>query len=248
MDITSFLIVLIVGLIGGFFNTFVGAGSLLTIPTLIILGLPPQVAIASNRLGVIGSDIAGWYGFHKKNLIKYRIAAMLSIPALVGAIIGANLILEFNENNLRKIIGLVTVVILALIIFKPDLGVAKPKSRKKRSHYFIGAAISFVVGIYGGFYGAGAGTFLFYILILFFGQTFIESAGTHSLANLSFSVTAAIIFAYNGVINYVWVLPLFIGSFAGSFISAYYSDRIGNVWLKRLFVVVVSLLVIKLLI
>ena len=88
--------------------------------------------------------------------------------------------------------------------------ITKQKVKERRKFFAILA--SFIVGIYGGFYGAGAGTFLFYILILCFGETFMESAGTHELANLAFSVTAAAIFAYNGVINYTWTVPLFIGS------------------------------------
>jgi uncharacterized membrane protein YfcA len=120
MEVTDFLIVLFVGLVGGFFNTFMGAGSLLSIPALISLGLPPHVAIATNRLGVLGSDIAGWYEFHVKKMINYRIAIILAVPSLIGAIIGANLIFEFNEANLKQIVGIVTLVILALLMLNPS--------------------------------------------------------------------------------------------------------------------------------
>ncbi len=246
MDISLFITVLVAGIVGGFFNTFVGAGSLLTIPVLIFLGLPPLTAIATNRLGVSGSDIAGWYEFHVKRMIDYRAAAILAVPSLAGAYAGANLVLEVNEAHLRIVIGIITLIILLFIVFKPGMGVKRAKRTMSNYHYLIASVLSFIVGVYGGFYGAGAGTFLFYILIVFFGETFIESAGTHAPANLAFSIMAAVIFAYNGVINYTWTVPLFIGSFAGSFISAYYSDRIGNVWLKRLFLVVVLAVVIKL--
>ena len=245
MDILIFIIVLIAGFIGGFFNTFVGAGSLLTIPVLILLGLPPHTAIASNRLGVTGSDIAGWYGFHQKKMIDYRAALLVAVPSLAGAVVGANLLLEINEDILRTIIGIVTFIILALIMMNPEMGV-RHVPQKKEYYSVLAIIASFIVGIYGGFYGAGAGTFLFYILIFFFGQTFLESAGTHELANLSFSIMAASIFAYKGMIDYVWAIPLFIGSFGGSYISAYYSDKIGNIWIKRVFFAVVLLLVLKL--
>lgn len=248
MDITSFLIVLIVGLIGGFFNTFVGAGSLVSIPALIFLGLPPTVAIASNRLGVTGSDIADWYQFHIKEFIDYKIGMLLAVPSLIGSIIGANLVLEFNEVLLKRIIAAASFIILMLIIFNPGAGIKQAQKNLKGYHYASIIFLCFIIGIYGGFYGAGAGTFLFYILILIAGETFLQSAGTRVMANLSFSLMAAGIFAYNGVINYSWTVPLFIGSFVGSFISAHYSDRIGNVWIKRLFLVVVLIMVVKLLI
>jgi uncharacterized membrane protein YfcA len=246
MEVIDFLIVLVVGLVGGFFNTFMGAGSLLSIPALISLGLPPHVAIATNRLGVLGSDIAGWYEFHVKKMINYRIAIILAVPSLIGAIIGANLIFEFNEANLKQIVGIVTLVILALLMLNPSAGIERTRQRISFFNYAGGICASFIIGIYGGFYGAGAGTFLFYVLIFFFGQTFLDSAGSRGLANFSYSFMASVIFVYKGVINYIWVIPLFVGSFAGSYLSAHYSDRIGNAWLKRLFVAVVIMLVIKL--
>lgn len=248
MEISSFIIILVVGMIGGFFNVFVGAGSLLTIPVLLLLGLPPHTAIATNRLGVIGSDIAGWYEFHVKRLIDYRAALILAVPALIGAVIGANLMLEVNESTLKKTIALITFVILIMITIRPEAGVIHTQKKVKGQRSVFAVIAGFIVGVYGGFYGAGAGTFLFYILILCFGETFIESAGTHELANLAFSLTAAVIFANKGIIDYVWTVPLFIGSFAGSYLSAYHVEKIKNIWLKRLFFVVVLILVAKLLI
>lgn len=246
MDISGFIIVMAVGMVGGFFNVFVGAGSLLTIPVLIILGLPVHIAIATNRLGVTGSDIAGWYEFHKKKMIDYRAAVIIAVPSLTGAVIGAGLVLSIDETILKKVIAVITCSILGLMFLRPEAGIVHSQKKIKNRHYICAVIASFIVGIYGGFYGAGAGTFLFYILIFCFGETFIESAGTHELANLSFSVMAAVIFAYNGAINYLWAAPLFIGSFAGSFISAYYAERIGNVLLRRIFFTVVILVVIKL--
>lgn len=248
MEIFSFIIIFITGMAGGFFNVFVGGGSLLTIPVLILLGLPPHTAIATNRLGVTGSDIAGWYGFHKKDMINYRAALILAVPALSGAVIGANLMLDINEAILKKVVAAVTFAILLLITFRPETGILHSHKKIKGIRILFAVLAGFIVGIYGGFYGAGAGTFLFYILILCFGETFIGSAGTHAPANLAFSVTAAVIFAWNGVIDYIWALPLFIGSFAGSYLSAYHSEKIRNIWLKRLFIAVVLILVVKLLI
>ena len=59
---------------------------------------------------------------------------------------------------------------------------------------------------------------------------------------------AAIVFAYKGIINYLWVIPLFVGTLTGAYFSAHYSEKIGNVWIKRLFIMIVSVMVLKLLI
>jgi uncharacterized membrane protein YfcA len=180
------IIVLGIGLIAGSYGTLVGGGSLITIPTLILLGLPPHTAIGTNRLGVMGNPTAGWYEFKK---------------------------------GIRAI---------------------------TKQDYIIGASLSFVISIYSGFYGAGAGTLLTYVLVLFFGQTFLEGAATRKIAQFISTAMAIVIFAIGGVIHYPLGIALFIGNLIGSYIGAHYSERIGNIWIKRLFFAVVSIMAIKL--
>ena len=241
------VIVFLASIFAALFGTLVGGGSLLTIPLLMFLGLPPHIAIATNRLGVTGLGVAGWYKFGKKKLINYKIAWIIGISALLGSILGANLMLQTNETVLRYVVAGITFVILVFIMAKPKLGIEKTKHIIKNHEYVIGAIIGFFLGIYGGFYGAGVGTFLAYLFILLFGQTFLESAGTRKIPVLLISTMAAIIFAFNRVIVYHVAIVLFAGMFIGSYIGAHYSDRIGNVWIKRLFFVIVLAMVVKLL-
>ena len=105
--------------------------------------------------------------------------------------------------------------------------------------------MSFFLGIYGGFYGPGTATFLSYILILLFRQTFLESAATVKIAMLFVTIVAALIFAINGAVDYYLASSMFAGGFIGSYIGAHYSDRIGNVWIRRLFIAVVLIMVTK---
>jgi len=248
MELISLLLVLIAGLISGIFGTLVGGGSLLTIPILIFIGLPPHVAIGTNRFGYVGLSIAGWYKFHKKKMIDYKIGFIIAVPSLIGALVGAFIMLEVNEAVLKKSIAVLTLVILTVVMYKPQIGVRKIKQSIKTWEYIVGLLLSFVLGAYGAFYGAGGGTFYSYLLILLFGQTFLESAGTRKIAHLFFSLFATIVFIVKEVIAYDAAIVLFIGLFIGSYIGASYSDKIGNKWLKRLFFVVVVVMAIKLLI
>jgi len=81
MDLVSLLIVFVVGIIGGSYGTLVGGTSIITIPVLIFLGLPPHTAIGTDRLGIAGLTITGWYKFHEKGLINYPIALRLGVAA-----------------------------------------------------------------------------------------------------------------------------------------------------------------------
>jgi len=245
-EFLDFLIVFIVALFGGAYSTLVGGGSLITIPTLIFLGLSPSLAIATNRTGVIGVPIAGWYKFHKKKKINYKIGWIIAIPAFIGAFFGAQVVLNLDEEFLRKMIAAFTLTILVLLILKPNMGIESLQKKIKHKHYILGGILSLFIGFYGGVYGAGAGTFFSYLLIILFGQTMIESAATRKIAGFSFNAMAAVVFLYHGVVIFSIAIVLFLGTFIGSYIGATYSDTLGNVWIKRLFTALVIIMSINL--
>jgi uncharacterized protein len=248
MDVLKLLIIFFVGLGSSFIGTLVGGSSLITIPVLIFLGLSPHSAIATDRMGVTGIGIAGLYKFHQKGLVRYKIGFVTGIPILLGSFIGATLVLRISPSTLKKIIAVITVSMLALLVLQPKLGTENAQRLLKTRNYLVGIFLSLLVGVYGGFYGAGAATFVVYILIFVFGQTFLESAGTLKVGSIAMTATATLTFAYHGVIHYPLAIAMFMGSFIGSFTGAHYSDRIGNVWIRRLFIGVVLIVVIKLLI
>ena len=247
MNLAQLIVMFCASVIGSSFGTLVGGSSLITIPLLILLGLPPHSAIGTDRTGVTAIGLAGLYQFHKKGLIRYGIAFILGIPCLLGSFIGANLALQVSPAVMKKTIAVMTLALLALLMAKSYSGIEKASRPLTTRVVVTGTLLSLVVGIYGGFYGAGAGTFLSYILILVFGQTFLESAATLKIASILMTLTAAITFAAHGAVHYPLAVSLFLGSFIGSTAGAYYSDRIGNVWIKRIFIGVVMIMVIKLL-
>lgn len=243
----SLSIIFIAALVSSVFGTLIGGSSLITIPTLMLLGLPPHTAIGTDRLGITGISIAGWYQFHKKGMIDYRVGFAVGIAALCGSFIGANLALQVKGATLKVIIAMITVAVLPLLIFSPRKGIEKTKHTLKRLDYVMGGLMSFFIGIYGGFYGPMAGTFLCYVLIVWFGQTFLEGAATFKIGSLFLTSMAAAVYASKGAIHYPMAIAMFSGSCIGSYIGAHYSDRIGNVWIKRLFIVLILVMIIKLL-
>lgn len=174
--------------------------------------------------------------FIKKGLIRYGIAFILGIPCLLGSFFGANLALQVSPAAMKKTIAVMTLAFLVLLMAKPNRGIEKSSRPLTTGVVAVGTLLSFVVGMYGGFYGAGAATFLAYILILVFGQTFLESAATLKIASIMMTLTSALTFAAHGAVHYPLAASMFLGSFIGSTAGAYYSDRIGNIWIKRIFI------------
>lgn len=247
MDLTQLIVIFLAGMVGGAFGTLVGGSSLVTIPVLLLMGLPPHMAIGTDRMGVTGVGLAGLYSFHRKGMMRYRLAFIVGIPCLLGGFIGASLALQVSPALLRRCIVILTVILLVIVAANPRVGVAGAGRPPTRGAYLLGGLLSLVVGIYGGFYGAGAATFLSYIMILVFRQTFLESAANMKIAAILMTAMSAATFAYHGAIHLPLALAMFSGSCVGSYFGAQYSDRVGNVWIKRIFIAVIFVMVVRLL-
>jgi len=227
------------------FGTLIGGASLITIPTLIILGLSPHVAIGTDRFGVIGIGTAGLYEFHRKKMIDYRLSFLMALPTLLGAIVGANLVLAVPENLLLIIIVVTNVFCLVYLVLNPRIGLEAKDPGTSSLRYILGGVSCFVIGIYGGFYGAMAATFLAYVLIMGFGQTFIQTAANIKVASVCFTTSAAVVFVLNGSVDLPLGLAMFCGCLCGSYLGAHFSDRIGNLWIKRFFIAVLIVMIVK---
>jgi uncharacterized membrane protein YfcA len=227
------------------FGTLIGGASLITIPTLIILGLPPHMAIGTDRFGVIGIGTAGLYEFHRKRMIDYRISFLMAVPTFLGSMLGANLVLAIPENLLRLIIVVTNILCLLYLLLVPKVGLEEKKRTASRFQYILGGLFCFIIGIYGGFYGAMAATFLAYVLIMGFGQTFIQTAANIKVASVCFTTSAAVVFGINGAIDFKLGLAMFFGCLCGSYLGAHFSDRIGNLWIKRLFITILTVMIVK---
>ncbi|MGI9536824.1 MAG: sulfite exporter TauE/SafE family protein [Desulfocapsaceae bacterium] len=245
MEIINFFIMFGVAVFASAFGTLIGGASIITIPTLILLGLPPHTAIGTDRFGIIGVGVAGWYEFHKKGLINYRVGFIVAIPILFGSALGANIVLQISEAVLKNVIVVTTIILTAFLLLNSGMGVEQRETAINKKEYVIGAVLSFVVGIYGGFYGAMAGTFSMYILIAWFRQTFIQSAATQKIGSICMTVTAATIFALHGAVDYKLGLTMLSGCLVGSYLGAHYAERIGNVWVKRMFILFIVVALTK---
>ena len=241
----KFFLVFLIGLVGGFLDSTVGSGGLLIIPSLIFLGLPPATAVAVDRLGTVGQEIAAIYKFSKAKKTLWQYVPIFTLFALVGAYFGANILLDLDPQNLQKIIGIILLILSPLIFFKSKLGTQRIKVNKAKKA--LGFIAYFFLMIYYGFFGTGAGPFSTFVYLYLFGFTIIESHATGIIPWLFLSVTSLFIFIKNGVIDYQIGLVLFISMFIGGYLGAHTALKIGNLWLKRLFLLVVVISAIKLL-
>src|SRR5512145_742962 len=97
----KYLLIIGAGLIAGFINTIAGSGSLLTLPLLMFIGLPPHVANGTNRIAIMLQSLVGTLGFRKEAALNKKTALSLGIPSVVGSIAGALLALALNAEAME---------------------------------------------------------------------------------------------------------------------------------------------------
>jgi uncharacterized membrane protein YfcA len=154
-------LLLVAGLVAGFVNTLAGGGSLLTIPLLMLLGLPAQHANATNRIGVFLHSLAGGEAFHRHGLLDRHAAATLLPPALAGALAGALAASQLPATIFEPVLLAGLALIALTLVWKPRIlaptqGAATLGIRERP----FAAFALFGAGFWGGFLQAGVGIFL----------------------------------------------------------------------------------------
>ncbi|MBI4152111.1 sulfite exporter TauE/SafE family protein [Candidatus Woesearchaeota archaeon] len=244
-EIFTLLVVLIIGLVTGFFDSVVGAGGLISVPSLIFLGLPPQVAIATDRFGILGQTLAALVKFWKAQKIVWKFVPILAVLSLIGSVIGANILLNIDQKILEIVVGVLILLLLPFIFWKRDLGITRNEMSKNKK--IIGLVVYFLVMTFGAFFGQGTGPMIFFALTYFLGFTMLEVLATNIIPWLVLTLSSLVIFALNGIIDYKIGIVLLIGMTAGGYIGAHLAIKKGDLWVKRLFVFLVIGLGLKLL-
>ena len=136
-----------VGLVAGFVNAAAAGGSMLSLPFLIFLGLPANVANATNRIAILLQNIVGVNAFRQEKIFDIRKDYRLTIPAIVGAVIGAMWAVDIDARTLEKIIGFIMFFMLLVILFKPDAWLKKQAIRTRSAPSFWQYLIFFLMSI-----------------------------------------------------------------------------------------------------
>ncbi len=242
----KFLLLIFVGFIAGIINTLAGGGSLLTLPALIFLGLPPSVANGTNRVAIFIQMIAGSSGFKSKGINTFPFSIYLGIAALLGSIIGANIAIDIAPETFTKILSFVMITVVLLLIFKPKLKVSNLIEKTKGKDLIISSIAFFFFGIYGGFINAGLGFILIMFLHYFNQLSLVKANASKAVIIIIYMAGALLIFVLNDKVNWQMGLTMAIGNAIGAWFSSRFSVNKGDKFIKIFLIITVSIMAIKL--
>lgn len=242
--------------VGGMVNSIAGGGTLLTFPALIALGVPPLVANATSTVALWPGALSSMYGYraHLRGLLRWSM--IFALPSLLGGGVGAWLLLNTSESRFEAIVP--WLVLGATFLFAVQSPIMRRFGHVRRSaighvapsrpshgarvfaprHGPTALLWQFLVGVYGGYFGAGIGILMLAVLG-FMGFTDIHRMnGLKNWGGLCINFVAAVMFAVSGIVDWAVALAMAVGAIAGGYAAAHLAQRVPQVVVRRAIIVV----------
>jgi uncharacterized membrane protein YfcA len=245
-EISTFIAVFSIGIAAGTVGAMVGGGSLLSIPVLILVGLPPQIAIATDRFAGLGAAVAAGYKFWRGKRIVWHLVPLLALLSLIGSLAGAKILVSVDPQILHYVVGVLVLLLLPVIFLTREVGLRAQKVGRAR--ILVGSVLYVSIQVLAGFFGGGTGTLIFYTLMLFFGVTIIQVAATQTVPFIVLTVAATLFFAAHRIIDYRLGIVLMGGTAVGGYLGAHIAMHVGEKWVRRLFAIIVIVVGARLLV
>lgn len=242
LTLISAMALVVAGVIGGFINTLAGGGSMLTLPALMMLGMPADVANATNRVGVLMQSLTGVRGFDREGRLDAGAIMPVLIPTLAGSLVGA-LAASFLPVWVLKPTLLAAMVGMALVMLVFPSVVAPPEGTRANTlgERPLAALGLFFAGAYGGFVQAGVGFLLIAALAGGLRYDLVRSNALKLVCTAAFSVVALVVFVIRDQVLWIPGIILAVGTVVGAMLSVRFAISVPQTTLKWLLFVMVSI-------
>lgn len=229
--ILDILLLFVVGLLAGIINTLAGGGSLLTLPVLIFLGLPSNVANATNRIGILFNSVFAIRGFKSKGVKIDKYSVWLGLAAFPGALWGSIAAARIEGELFNKILAGVIIMVVAYMLFGPK-GKEMGTERNDRKTQIKGLVVFFLIGFYGGFIQAGIGYLIMASLTFINRFSLLKTNIAKVVIVLIYTLASIGVFIFEDLINWELGLALAVGSAIGGYLTSRWSVNKGDKWVR----------------
>lgn len=245
LSVDIILLIVLVGFVAGYINTLAGSGSLITLPMLIFLGLPANVANGTNRVAIFLQNVVGVGSFYQQKQLNFKKDSIIAIPALLGALLGAEIAVDLNEEIMETVIGIIIFAMLVLMLLNPKKFLKGEMLKEKTPWYAY--PLFFIIGIYGGFIQAGVGLFILMGLSLSAGYDLVKANAVKLLIVLLYTPFALFVFFKNGQVNLLAGLILAAGNMGGALLASRMAVKHGAKFVRYVLLVIMLVSAVKLL-
>ncbi|WP_010447199.1 sulfite exporter TauE/SafE family protein [Vibrio rotiferianus] len=245
---TMLLVLALVAFVAGFIDAVAGGGGMLTVPALLSLGLPPHIALGTNKLAASFASSTAAFTYYRKRLFKPQCWGRAFVATLIGATLGTLFVDAISTEWLEKVLPLIILAAAMYTVFHKtpqsthQSPTPEPCPMLNKKQYMQG----FTIGFYDGLAGPGTGAFWTVSSMALYRLNILLASGLAKAMNFTSNFTSLITFAVLGHINWVLGLTMGVCLMAGAFVGAHSAIRFGSKFIRPVFVTVVIVLAIKL--
>nr|WP_315481895.1 TSUP family transporter [uncultured Undibacterium sp.] len=243
----DYFILGVAAFLAGFVDAVVGGGGLIQLPALFSVfptSAPASLLGTSKFAGVWGTSVAAM-NYVKAVRLPWAIIVPAGVVAFMFSFAGAITVTHIPPTYLRKTLPFILVAIAIYTFWKKDLGAQSKAFYSGRKELLLALFVGGLIGFYDGFFGPGTGSFFIFIFVRVFGYDFLQASASAKVLNVACNAAALLWFGFSG--HVMWLLGIgmavcgVVGSIAGSRMAIKY----GSEFVRSLFLLVVSLLVMK---
>lgn len=243
----SFLVYFMLFLTGtcaGFVDSIAGGGGLIALPVLFSIGLPPDIALGTNKLQGSFGTFSASYNYIKKGVVKINESISGILYTLIGAATGAWVVQIISAQFIKDLIPVLLLIVFFYTLFSRNLGVhtSSPKLPDHLFYFIFGIGL----GFYDGFFGPGTGSFWTAAVLFFLGLDMRKASGITRIMNFTSNIVALTVFLINGKILYSAGFCMAAGQIIGARLGSSLAIKKGTAFIRPVFLTVVFLTILKL--
>jgi len=243
-----FLLLASTGFLGGFIDSIAGGGGLITLPVLLSIGIPPHIALGTNKLAATFGSFNTSRIFIQRKILNPRLWKACILAAAIGALIGVVINYFLPAHFLRQFLPVLIIAAAVYVgIFKPDknrdFNQFKNFKPPRTSSFLLGN----LLGFYDGCFGPGTGSFWTCFVMAKYKMDLLSASGVARVMNFISNFVALLTFIILNNINYTIGIIMGLGLLAGSYVGAHSAIRFGAKFIRPVFLTVVIAIAIHIL-
>jgi len=232
-----------------------GGSGVIAVPALLAAGLPPHLALGTNKAQGVFGTCASTLRYARAGLLDARRARVTFPAGLAGSLCGAALVLLVPPSTLRPLVLVLLVAVAVALALRPSTATptatptstpTSPSTWARRAPRLAAAAVALVLGAYDGFFGPGSGTFLILAFAFLFDLPLQRASADAKPVNFASNLAALALFSARGAVLWEVALPMAAAQFAGGWLGAHLAVRGGDRLVRAIVFLVVFALVSKL--
>lgn len=248
LHLVDYLVVCPFIFLAGVIDSIAGGGGVISLPTYLSVGLPPHLALGTNKFSSCCGTLIATGNYYRNTMIDVKVALTSALGALIGAWLGTKLVLLLSPTFLNYLLAGLIPVIAVIVFINQKLGAIN------LSHVYggprkllLGFLAGLIIGCYDGFFGPGTGTWLILFYTIMLKYDFVMANGNCKVVNLASNIASLLTFIVSGKVLFALAIPAAICGTTGNYIGSKLVVLKGNKLIRPIFILALTLLMLRVL-